>query len=229
VSSDNTQLTQYAFEARDWGRMEQPERTPGRREQNKADKWERILAAATKLFAERGYAATTTDIARAAGIGTGSLFLYVPSKEHLLVAVFRKEMDAAWERAVSSADRGATLDDQLMQVFNHVLDFCEESPELLNVYVKVMPFISDVPRSVAFASGDHYMDMIVGLLSEAQRDRRLQQDAPLETLSMNLYAVFLYHLQRGVAGHVASAQCRSDLRDSVQLQLRGLLPEPPVR
>ena len=47
--------------------MSDTERPVGRREQNKADKWQRILDAATRLFAEQGYAATTTtQIAKAA-------------------------------------------------------------------------------------------------------------------------------------------------------------------
>jgi Bacterial regulatory proteins, tetR family len=44
---------------------------PGRRARNKADKWDRIMRAAAKLFDERGFnGTTTTEVARAAGIGT---------------------------------------------------------------------------------------------------------------------------------------------------------------
>src|SRR5690606_13426713 len=60
----------------------------GRREQIKQEKLGRIVRAAATLFSERGFAATTTQaIAEEAGIGAGTLFLYVRSKHDLLVRV----------------------------------------------------------------------------------------------------------------------------------------------
>jgi AcrR family transcriptional regulator len=48
----------------------------------------RLLGAARRLFAERGYAATTTaELARAAGVGAGTVFHHFPSKRALLAAV----------------------------------------------------------------------------------------------------------------------------------------------
>lgn len=47
---------------------------------------ERILAAARRLFREQGFeAATTRDLARAAGIAAGTLFNYFPSKEAVVL------------------------------------------------------------------------------------------------------------------------------------------------
>jgi TetR/AcrR family transcriptional regulator len=48
-----------------------------------------IIVAATRLFAERGYANTTmTDIARAAGLQQPSLYYWFPRKEQILQAAF---------------------------------------------------------------------------------------------------------------------------------------------
>ncbi len=61
-------------------------------------KWERrkdyrpaeLLEAARAMFAERGFAATRLDdVARAAGVSKGTLYLYYPSKEELFKAVVR--------------------------------------------------------------------------------------------------------------------------------------------
>ena len=70
--------------------MQQPTPAPGTslRERKKTAKQERILEAATRLFAEKGYeAATTAEIAEAAEVGVGTLFRYAGSKAELLVAV----------------------------------------------------------------------------------------------------------------------------------------------
>src|SRR6188768_2172083 len=48
----------------------------------------KILDTAQDLFRTAGYDATTTrDIARAAGIATGTLFNYFPTKESIVVAL----------------------------------------------------------------------------------------------------------------------------------------------
>jgi len=57
-----------------------------RREQNKAEKRGRIIAAARALFAHKGFEATTTlEIAEAAGVAAGTLFLYAKTKDDLLI------------------------------------------------------------------------------------------------------------------------------------------------
>ena len=205
--------------------MADTERPVGRREQNKADKWQRILDAATRLFAEQGYAATTTtQIAKAARIGTGSLFLYVPSKEHLLVAVFRDRMDAAWAHGVASADPGAPLVDQVVHAFGVVFDMWELSPELMNTYLKVMPFVSLPARADIHAGVRQHMAHLNELLERARSSGALARTVSTEVLAVNLYAFYFHHLQRGAAGHVTPAQARQELRASVELQLQHLVP-----
>jgi AcrR family transcriptional regulator len=66
-------------------------------EQNRAmrdQSRERILAAAQRLFAQRGYAvATVREIAASAGLSQGLLYTHYLSKEELLRALFRRGMD----------------------------------------------------------------------------------------------------------------------------------------
>ncbi len=50
-----------------------------------------ILAAATRIFAERGYAGTTTNhIAVAAGVSVGSLYRYFASKDAVAAEILRR-------------------------------------------------------------------------------------------------------------------------------------------
>ncbi len=50
-----------------------------------------IVAAALASFADRGYAATKLeDVAAAAGISKGTIYLYFPTKEDLFRAVVRQ-------------------------------------------------------------------------------------------------------------------------------------------
>lgn len=77
---------------------------PGRRERNKQAKLERIVAAAGELFADRGIDdVTTQEIADAADIGTGTLFLYAKTKGELLLLVQNAHYAEALERGIRGA------------------------------------------------------------------------------------------------------------------------------
>lgn len=70
---------------------------------------ERLLAVAEDVFSSRGLAASTEDIARAAGVGIGTLFRHFPTKEALLEAVFvarLQQLTEDAERLSSAADPG---------------------------------------------------------------------------------------------------------------------------
>lgn len=84
----------------------------GRRERNKEEKRERILAAAAELFAVKGVDdVTTQEIADAADIGTGTLFLYAKNKGELLLMVQNAHYaDALAEGAAAAARKTDPVD-----------------------------------------------------------------------------------------------------------------------
>ena len=65
-----------------------------------------IVAAALASFAERGYAATKLeDVAAAAGISKGTIYLYFPTKEDLFRAVVRQAVLPNLEAAEAQSRR----------------------------------------------------------------------------------------------------------------------------
>jgi TetR/AcrR family transcriptional regulator, fatty acid metabolism regulator protein len=59
----------------------------------RGDKREAILRAATDVFAGRGFFnAQVADVARAAGVAAGTVYLYFRSKDDLLVSIFDRTM-----------------------------------------------------------------------------------------------------------------------------------------
>src|SRR5215470_8623172 len=58
-----------------------------------ASKRDAILRAAIDVFAERGYFnAQVADVARAAGVAAGTVYLYYRSKDDLLISIFERGM-----------------------------------------------------------------------------------------------------------------------------------------
>ena len=57
------------------------------------DRRDAILKAATQVFAQRGFHhAQVADVAKAAGIAAGTVYLYFRSKDELLVSIFERTM-----------------------------------------------------------------------------------------------------------------------------------------
>jgi AcrR family transcriptional regulator len=68
---------------------------------------QRILAAAAEVFTERGLDATLDDVARAAGVGVGTVYRRFPDKDSLVSELFRDRIDTlvtVAEEACEAAD-----------------------------------------------------------------------------------------------------------------------------
>ena len=60
---------------------------------NKNDKHRRIIQAAVKVFAQKGFfQAKVSEIARAAGVADGTIYLYFQNKDDILISLFEQEM-----------------------------------------------------------------------------------------------------------------------------------------
>ncbi|MFQ5745945.1 MAG: TetR/AcrR family transcriptional regulator [Gemmatimonadota bacterium] len=80
------------------------------------DTRDRILEAATRLFHERGFAATSVaTILREAGVKSGSLYHFFGSKEALLVAAVERHLDELERTVLAPAERAS--DDPFGRVF----------------------------------------------------------------------------------------------------------------
>jgi AcrR family transcriptional regulator len=77
----------------------QEARRDGRRAEARGTARERLLAAAARVFAERGYASASIDeIARDAGVTKGAVYWNFDSKEELFFALLDQRLDAGARR-----------------------------------------------------------------------------------------------------------------------------------
>jgi AcrR family transcriptional regulator len=81
-------MTARAEETSHDGASERPLRRDAERNR------QRILAAAARVFTERGLDATLDEVARAAGVGIGTIYRRFPDKESLVSELFRDRVDA---------------------------------------------------------------------------------------------------------------------------------------
>lgn len=108
----------------------------GRREERKAQNREKLLAAARRVFAEKGLGeATARDIVRGTDLATGTFYNYFDSKED----AFRAILDefALTARAAARAQRrepGATLEDRIFGAYRAYFALAVEDMEMFAVF-----------------------------------------------------------------------------------------------
>lgn len=85
---------------------------PARQRPMRADarrNYERLLAEAGRAFAEHGADTSLDDIAKRAGVGNATLYRHFATREALLEAVYRDEIDQLSNLAYASGDGPDTL------------------------------------------------------------------------------------------------------------------------
>lgn len=82
---------------------------------------DRIVRAASRLFAERGYGATSlSDVAESCGVLKGNLAYYFRTKPDLLGAVMQDRQDRLWEALVHGVEPGAPPRVMIGRLLEHV-------------------------------------------------------------------------------------------------------------
>ena len=131
---------------------------------------ERIIACARELFIERGVLQTTTrDIAAKAGIASGTLFNYFPSKEDLALSLIQESLDGGLEefrRDVASLDSAEeALFSLIMSAFRSLAPYQAFVGEVAETMLG--PFnVAGGAGEIASSIRDAHLEELTGLLGK---------------------------------------------------------------
>ena len=143
------------------------------------DKRRRILQAAVKVFARKGYfASRVSEIARHADVADGTIYLYFRGKEDILVSLFDEVMSEHVERAREEmlAVEGAPA--RLRVLAEHHLRVLGSDRDLAVVFqVELRQSTKFMERFTASWLG-RYFDLVGGVIEEGQREGTLRADVP---------------------------------------------------
>lgn len=137
-----------------------------------------VLDAAARLFAAKGYSATSMrDIAQACTMLPGSLYYHFPGKEDLLVAVYEAGVQELLGPVRAAAAREGDPWQRLEAACAAHLDTVLRKSDYAQVLVRVLP--SDVPPAAARLKAlraeyeSLFREVVAGLPLSAQTDRRV--------------------------------------------------------
>lgn len=193
----------------------------GRRERNKRDKRERILAAARELFDERGFSGVTTQqISDQADIAAGTLFRYASSKGELLLMVDNVAFREAIDAGISAAGTVAEPIDAILALITPVMTVGFAHPENTAAYQRELIFGAGGEPHRAEA-----VEIIDGLrraVADVLRRTGGARDEAAEVASHSIFAVVHFAL---ISEQFPSADPRRALRAQIEQIVRGALAD----
>lgn len=113
-----------------------------------------ILALATRIFADKGYASTTVrEIADSAGILSGSLYHHFPSKESMLHEIMHGFLDGTIEQYRATLAQGGAPLDVLRALVHDAFESLGANPAALAVMINEFNFLVQFPRFAYLREG----------------------------------------------------------------------------
>ncbi|WLW55293.1 TetR/AcrR family transcriptional regulator [Streptomyces sp. YU58] len=192
----------------------------GRRERNKQEKLDRIVAAASELFAEHGVdEVTTQQIADKADIGTGTLFLYAKTKGELLLLVQNAKYVEALEQGRADAETVPGVLDAVLAIVRPIVECNRIQIDNGRTYLREMVFGDpEEPRhGAALAIVAQTEEAVAAVL---RRDERVAE-GDAATLAHIVSAVIFLSMAASVNIALSVEEIVQDIRRQVDVRRQG--------
>lgn len=140
----------------------------GRRERNKQEKLERITRAASDLFSRHGVdEVTTQQIAEAADVGAGTLFLYARTKGELLLLAQNAAYARSLDEGIRASSSATTALDAVVAVLEPIVHCNRAQVENGRTYLREMAFgdATEPHRAEALAIVARTEEAVAGIVA----------------------------------------------------------------
>ena len=167
---------------------------PGKREQGKYERRERLYEAALALFRSQGYEATTVDqITRQAGLAKGTFFNYFPTKDAVLRYMGVREVGRLSATSLHTNGTNSSIG-KLKRLMGTLATSLENDRELVSLIFRRGITVSEL--MVGDAGGLSLQPTATLLIRQAQRQGEINADLDPDALAAALDALYLQQLIR---------------------------------
>ncbi len=154
-----------------------------------SEKRQRILAAALKVFAQRGfYNAKVSEVAREAQVADGTIYLYFKNKDDLLISLFEDRMDFLIHRLheVLAQVDGPPLT-RVQAVIRAHLQIAERWPDLAEFITVELRQSSKFVKEYENPKFSEYLKILRDLIAEGQKDGSIRSDLDSRLVARSIF------------------------------------------
>lgn len=149
-----------------------------------------IVAAAGRLFAERGYHGTSMrDLAGELGLHGSSLYSHVDSKEALLVAVVERGARLFQESATAALTAGFSPDERLLGLIRSHIDVVLDHRDEARTFLNEASVLDGEQRASVIAARDRYEAAFRSTIASGVSSGRFRTDTDVALTSIFVLSV----------------------------------------
>lgn len=190
-----------------------------------SDKRDRILAAAVKVFAKNGFHTTrVSDIAKAAGVADGTIYLYFESKEELLVSLFEDRVGKLLAFVGSELAKVPSAPLRLRAVIDMQLGLLEGERELAEVITVSFRQSTRFMKELATPQFSAYLDAIARIVADGQASGDFRADVSPHTAARAVFGALDGVTLTWALGRAERGALRRAAAQLGDILLRGLAP-----
>jgi TetR/AcrR family fatty acid metabolism transcriptional regulator len=153
-----------------------------------ADKREAILRAATRVFARNGYFnSKVADIASAAGVADGTVYLYFKSKEEILHSIFDRSVGDAIREGRRQIETISDPREKLRRIAHLHLERLGADRDLAVVFQVELRSPTKFMQEFSAAGFAEYLGLIRSTFEEGQRAGAFRQDLNAKVVAKILF------------------------------------------
>jgi TetR/AcrR family fatty acid metabolism transcriptional regulator len=189
------------------------------------DKPQQIIDAAIRVFARAGYYnSRVSDIAREAGIASGTIYLYFRTKDEILVTLFREKMAAFVAHVRAEIAREPDAVSKIRRLVARHFAVLEDDPDVAEVVQVELRQGHKFFRGASAHEVSAYFDLITSVLEEGVASGQLRRDLPVKVATKVLFGAMDQVATSWVLGKRAYRLV--DAADAVAtIFLRGVTPD----
>jgi TetR/AcrR family fatty acid metabolism transcriptional regulator len=187
------------------------------------DKRERILKAAVKVFAKNGFYATrVSEIAKAASVADGTIYLYFKSKDDVLITIFTEGIGRLLVILREVAESDEPFENRITRIIELQLGLLEEQRDLAEVITVNLRQSSRLLKQYATPLFMQYIDVIAGVVRDGQEEGAFRQDLNARVVARSLFGALDAILLTWALGEGDPAALRKAAAHCASLFLEGL-------
>ncbi|MBO9708664.1 MAG: TetR/AcrR family transcriptional regulator [Caulobacter sp.] len=160
---------------------------------------ERVLAAARRLFTERGYeGATIRDIAQAAGMSTGAVFASFADKSELFDEILTADYEVIYAQMKQAGQNAASVDEGVIGMFAVAYGFHVEQLPLLQASIAVSWTRSETAERRNRGHVKYIFKLLADVLERGVERGELKAGVDVKLLAEIIWDVYVANYRRAI-------------------------------